>query len=319
MKTIGVLTSGGDAPGMNAAIRAVVRMGIYHGIKIMGIKEGYDGIIKGNISELNLSSVGDIIHTGGTILRSSRSKEFKTEEGMKRALTVLDIFGIDGLVVIGGDGTFRGAEELHERGISVVGIPGTIDNDLGYTDYSIGFDTVVNTVVHLMGNIRDTSESHGGVNIVEVMGRKCGDIALYSGLAGGAEAIVVPEKEYDVDYICKKIIQGRTRGKRHSIIVLAEGAGDPYELRDSIQEKTNVRTRVTILGYVQRGGSPTSTDRIRASKMGAEAVRLLKEGVSGKVIGIKEDKIMNIDIKDALKIEKQFDEESYELAKMISI
>lgn len=319
MKTIGVLTSGGDAPGMNAAIRAVVRMGIYHGIKIMGITEGYDGIIKGNISELNLSSVGDIIHTGGTILRSSRSEEFKTEEGMKRALTVLDIFNIDGLVVIGGDGTFRGARELHERGINVIGIPGTIDNDLGYTDYSIGFDTVVNTVVHLMGNIRDTSESHGGVNIVEVMGRECGDIALYSGLAGGAEAIVVPEKEFNLDEICKKIIQGRTRGKRHSIIVIAEGAGDPFELKVNIQEKTDVRTRVTILGYVQRGGSPTATDRLRASKMGAEAVELLKQGISGRAIGIKDGKIMSINIEDALKIEKQFDEESYNLAKMISI
>ena len=319
MKTIGVLTSGGDAPGMNAAIRAVVRMGIYNGIKVMGIKEGYDGIIKGNISELNLSSVGDIIHTGGTVLRSSRSEKFKTEEGMKRALAVLDIFGIDGLVVIGGDGTFRGAGELHANGINVIGIPATIDNDMGYTDYSIGFDTVVNTVVHLMGNIRDTSESHGGVNIVEVMGRECGDIALNSGLAGGAEAIVLPEKEYDPDNICKKIIQGRTRGKRHSIIVMAEGAGDPYELRDTIEERTDVRTRVTILGYVQRGGSPTATDRLRASKMGAEAVKLLKEGVSGKVIGIKEDKIKSFDIEDALKVEKCFDEESYKLAEMISI
>lgn len=319
MKTIGILTSGGDAPGMNAAIRAVVRLGIYHGIKVMGIKEGYDGIIKGYISELNLSSVGDIIHTGGTVLKSSRSEEFKTEEGMKRALTVLEIFNIEGLIVIGGDGTFRGAKELHERGIAVVGVPGTIDNDLGYTDYSIGFDTVVNTVVHLIGNIRDTSESHGGVNIVEVMGRECGDIALASGLAGGAEAIVVPEKEQNYDGICKKIIQGRTRGKRHSIIVLAEGAGDPYELRAHIRDTIGVRTRVTILGYVQRGGSPTATDRIRASKMGARAVELLLEGVSGQVVGIKGDSIMNMNIDEALSVKKVFDEESYELSRMISI
>ena len=319
MKTIGVLTSGGDAPGMNAAIRAVVRLGIYHGIKVMGIKEGFNGIIQGDISELNLSSVGDIIHTGGTVLKSSRSEEFKTELGMKRALTVLEIFNIDGLVVIGGDGTFRGARELHKNGIKVVGVPGTIDNDLGYTDFSIGFDTVVNTVVHLIGNIRDTSESHGGVNIVEVMGRECGDIALYSGLAGGAEAIIVPEKEQNYDGICKKIMQGRTRGKRHSIIVLAEGAGDPYELKVHIRDTIGVRTRVTILGYVQRGGSPTATDRIRASEMGAKAVDLLRDGISGQVVGIKENEIMSMDIDEALDVEKVFDEHAYQLAKMISI
>ena len=319
MKTIGVLTSGGDAPGMNAAIRAVVRLGIYYGIKVMGIKEGFNGIIKGDIEELTLSSVGDIIHIGGTVLKSSRSEEFKTELGMKRALTVLEIFNIDGLVVIGGDGTFRGARELHQKGVSVVGVPGTIDNDLGYTEFSIGFDTVVNTVVHLIGNIRDTSESHGGVNIVEVMGRECGDIALYSGLAGGAEAIIVPEKEQNYDGICKKIMQGRTRGKRHSIIVLAEGAGDPYELKVHIRDTIGVRTRVTILGYVQRGGSPTATDRIRASKMGAKAVELLRQGISGQVVGIKENKIMSMDIDEALDVEKVFDEESYQLAKMISI
>lgn len=319
MKTIGVLTSGGDAPGMNAAIRAVVRTCIYYGIKVMGITEGYDGLIKGNISELNLSSVGDIIHTGGTVLRSSRSEEFKTEAGIKRALTVLDIFNIDGLVVIGGDGTFKGANVLEENGIHVIGVPGTIDNDLGYTDYSIGFDTVVNTVVHLIGNIRDTSESHGGVNIVEVMGRTCGDIALYSGLAGGAETIMVPEIDYDLDAIAKKIIQGRTRGKSHSIIVLAEGAGNPYSIKSQIEERTGVRTRVTILGYVQRGGSPTATDRIRASKMGARAVELLKANSSGMVVGIKDDQVMEIPIIDALNTEKKFDEESYALAKMISI
>ena len=319
MKTIGILTSGGDAPGMNAAIRAVVRLCIYHGIKVMGIKEGYNGLIEGDISELNLSSVGDIIHTGGTVLRSSRSEKFKTEEGVNKAVTVLDIFKIEGLVVIGGDGTFRGAKELHKRGISVVGIPATIDNDLGYTDYSIGFDTVVNTVVGLIGNIRDTSESHGGVNIVEVMGRDCGDIALYSGLAGGAEAIVLPEKEMDGDNICKKIIQGRTRGKRHSIIIMAEGSGDPYELREKIEGSISVRARVTILGYVQRGGSPTATDRIRAIDMGARAVELLIQGTSGQVVGIDKGEVINMDIDDALSVAKVFDEKSYELAEMISI
>ena len=319
MKTIGLLTSGGDAPGMNAAIRAVVRLGIYYGMKVMGIKEGYNGLINGKISELDLSSVGDIIHKGGTILKSSRSKEFETPEGLDRAINVLSAYNIDGLVVIGGDGTFRGAKELHDRGLPVVCIPGTIDNDLEYTDYSIGFDTVVNTVVSLMGNIRDTSESHGGINIVEVMGRDCGDIALYSGLAGGAEAIIVPEIECDCNAICKKILQGRARGKRHSIISMAEGAGDPYELREKIEKTTGVRTRVTILGYVQRGGNPTATDRIRAITMASKAIELLRDGNSGQAVGINHDTVIYMDIAQALSMEKQFNEYYYELSKQISI
>ena len=319
MKTIGVLTSGGDAPGMNAAIRAIVRTGIYNGIKVMGVKEGYNGLIRGNILEMNLSSVGDTIHRGGTILRSARSDEFRTDLGKNRALTVMEIFGIEGLIVIGGDGTLRGANDLNKLGVPVIGIPGTIDNDLAYTDLTIGFDTVVNTVVDLISNVRDTSASHGRANIIEVMGRECGDIALFSGLAGGAESIIVPEEKLDIDEVCKKLIQGRNRGKLHSIIVLAEGAGNAYELKKNIEEKTGIDTRVTILGHIQRGGNPTAIDRIIASKMGAKAVELLMKGISGKVIGVRDNKIIDMDIDEALSIKKEFDSETYKLSKVISI
>ncbi|WIF94207.1 6-phosphofructokinase [Caminicella sporogenes] len=319
MKTIGVLTSGGDAPGMNAAIRAVVRTAIYNGIKVMGIQQGYNGLINGNIKEMDLSSVGDIIHRGGTILRTARCEEFKTEEGRQKALTVLKVFGIEGLVVIGGDGSFQGAQKLSHAGIKTIGIPGTIDNDLAYTDYTIGFDTALNTVLDSVSKIRDTSASHGRANIIEVMGRHCGDIALYSGLAGGAESIIVPEEDFDIDSICKKLIQGKNRGKLHSIIMLAEGIGNAFELGKEIEEKTGIETRVTILGHVQRGGSPTAFDRILASRMGARAVELLIEGKSGRAIGIRNNKLVDMDIDEALEMEKKFDKDIYELTKILSI
>lgn len=319
MKTIGVLTSGGDAPGMNAAIRAVVRTAIYNGVKVMGIKMGYDGLMNGNLEEMGLSSVADIIHRGGTKLRTARSEEFRTEEGRKKALNILKVFNIDGLVVIGGDGSFRGAKELSKLGVPTIGIPGTIDNDLGYTDYTIGFDTAINTVLDAISKIRDTSTSHGRANIVEVMGRNCGDIALYSGLAGGAESIMVPEVNIDVDEVSKKLINGRNRGKLHSIIMLAEGVGNAYELGSKIEEKTGIETRVTILGHTQRGGSPTAFDRILASKMGAESVILLLKGESGKVVGTKENRIINMDIDEALEIKSELDTNMYELTKILSI
>ncbi|RKD23638.1 6-phosphofructokinase [Caminicella sporogenes] len=319
MKTIGVLTSGGDAPGMNAAIRAVVRTAIYNGIKVMGIQQGYNGLINGNIKEMDLSSVGDIIHRGGTILRTARCEEFKTEEGRQKALTVLKVFGIEGLVVIGGDGSFQGAQKLSHAGIKTIGIPGTIDNDLAYTDYTIGFDTALNTVLDSVSKIRDTSASHGRANIIEVMGRHCGDIALYSGLAGGAESIIVPEEDFDIDSICKKLIQGKNRGKLHSIIMLAEGIGNAFELGKEIEEKTGIETRVTILGHVQRGGSPTAFDRILASRMGARAVELLIEGKSGRAIGIRNNELVDMDIDEALSMEKEFDKEVYRLTKILSI
>ncbi|MBS4534788.1 6-phosphofructokinase [Clostridium sp. D2Q-14] len=319
MKTIGVLTSGGDAPGMNASIRSVVRTAIYNGIKVVGVKKGYDGLINGNLEEMGLSSVADIIHRGGTKLRTARSEEFKTEKGRKKALNILKVFDVDGLIVIGGDGSFRGAKELSKLGVPTIGIPGTIDNDLGYTDYTIGFDTAINTVLDAISKIRDTSTSHGRANIVEVMGRSSGDIALYSGLAGGAESVIIPEVGNDVDEVCQKIIKGRNRGKLHSIIMLAEGIGKADELSKEIESKTGIETRVTILGHIQRGGSPTAFDRILASKMGSEAVKLLLSGESGKAVGIKDNRIINMDIDEALNVESKLDKDMYELTKILSI
>ncbi|MCF6465542.1 6-phosphofructokinase [Clostridium sp. Cult2] len=319
MKTIGILTSGGDAPGMNAAIRSVVRTSIYNKARILGIKQGYNGLINGDIEEMNLSSVADIIHRGGTMLRSARCDEFKTEQGLKKALNVINVFGIDGLIILGGDGTFRGAKNLYEAGIPTICIPCTIDNDMGYTDYTIGFYTAVETVVDAISKIRDTSTSHGRANIVEVMGRECGDIALYSGLAGGAESIIVPEVEFDADEVSRKIIQGRIRGKLHHIIVLAEGIGNAYEVAKEIEEKTSAETRVTILGHIQRGGTPTAFDRIIASKMGNMAVELLLSSDSGKALGIKCNELISMDLDEALNTKKEFDNNMYDIAKILSI
>lgn len=319
MKTIGILTSGGDAPGMNAAIRAVVRSGIYNNFRMMGIRQGYSGLINGEIDDMNLSSVADIIHRGGTMLRSARSDEFKTEEGFNKALNVLEVFGIDGLVVLGGDGTLKGARDLSNAGIPTIGIPCTIDNDCGYSDFTIGFYTAVETVVDAISKIRDTSTSHGRANVIEVMGRNCGDIALYAGLAGGAESIIIPEVGLDIDEVAKRALQGKNRGKLHHIIVLAEGVGNAYDLSKLIIDKTGIDTRVTILGYIQRGGTPTSFDRIIASKMGNKAIELLKEGKSGRALGIKCNNIIDLEINDALAIEKSFDLEMYNTAKTLSI
>lgn len=319
MKTIGILTSGGDAPGMNAAIRAVVRAGIYHGYKVLGIRQGYSGLINGDIYDMNLSSVADIIHRGGTMLRSARSEEFMTEEGFKKALNIIDVFNIDGLVVLGGDGTLRGAAELSKAGVPTIGIPCTIDNDCGYTDYTVGFYTAVETVVDAISKIRDTSTSHGRANVIEVMGRHCGDIALYAGLAGGAESIIVPEVEFDIDKVCKKAVQGKNRGKLHHIIVLAEGVGNAYDVSKSIEEKTGIDTRVTILGYIQRGGTPTSFDRILASKMGDKAVELIGGNKSGRALGVKCNKIIDLEINEALNVKKEFDIEMYKTTKILSI
>ena len=319
MKTIGILTSGGDAPGMNAAIRAVVRTAIFNNINIVGIKQGYDGLVNGEIEEMNLSSVADIIHRGGTILRSSRSEEFITEEGFKRALNVIKVFGIDAIIVLGGDGSFKGARKLYNAGIPTACIPCTIDNDMGYTDYTIGFFTAVETAAEAIGKIRDTSTSHGRANIIEVMGRNSGDIALYSGLSGGAESIIVPEIKFDIGEVIVRAIRGRNRGKLHHIIVLAEGVGNAYDLAEAIKEGTDIDTRVTILGHVQRGGTPTSFDRIMASEMGRKSVELLLEGESGRALGIKCNNIIDLDIREALDIKKKFNEEMYETAKILSI
>ncbi len=318
MRKIAVLTSGGDAPGMNAAIRAVVRTGIEKGLKVMGIQRGYNGLINGEIFEMDTHSVSDIIQRGGTILRTARCEEFKTEEGRKKAAGILKAFGIDGLVVIGGDGSFHGAQLLSKLGINTIGLPGTIDNDLAYTDYTIGFDTSINTVLDSINKLRDTSTSHERASVVEVMGRNCGDIALYAGVAGGAESIITPEKGYDKDELCKNILEGKLRGKMHNLILLAEGVGGANELAKYIEEVTGIETRATILGHIQRGGSPTCMDRILASRMAYKAVELLIEGKSARVIGTKNGKIIDLDIDEALAIERSFDERLYEISSVLS-
>lgn len=318
MKTIGVLTSGGDAPGMNAAIRAVVRMGIYKNIKVMGIKRGYNGLINGEIYQLDRSSVSDIIQRGGTMLHTARCEEFKTEEGRRKAASVLKVFGIEGLVIIGGDGSFMGAQKISELGYPSIGVPGTIDNDLAYTDYTIGFDTAVNTVLDAINKIRDTSTSHERVSIIEVMGRRCGDIALHAGLAGGSESIIVPEVHTSVDEVCKMVLEGKQRGKVHNIILLAEGVGHAEELAKSVQDITGIDARVTVLGYIQRGGSPSAFDRVLASKLGARAVELLAENSSSRVVGVKGSTVIDVDINEALEMKKDIDHHMLNLAYILS-
>lgn len=319
MKTIGVLTSGGDAPGMNAAIRAVVRTGIDKGCRIMGISRGYNGLINGEITEMYRHSVSDIIQRGGTILKTARSDEFKTPEGRKKAYNVLKVFGIEGLVVIGGDGSFTGAQKLsQEYDINTIGIPGTIDNDLPYTDFTIGFDTALNTVLDAINKLRDTSTSHERVSIVEVMGRHCGDLALFAGIAGGAESVIVPEVNYNFDELCKTILEGKVKGKIHNLIILAEGVGGAAELATKLEEIVGIETRATVLGHIQRGGSPTATDRILASRMGARAIELLLEEKSQRVIGIKHNQIVDEDINEALSTKREMDMDLYELARVLS-
>lgn len=314
MRRIGVLTSGGDAPGMNAAIRAVVRKGLHGGLDIFGIRRGYAGLLAADITPLDAGSVGDIIHRGGTILRTARSEEFKTEAGFKRALHVLAQWEIEGLVVIGGDGSFRGAQKLYEHGILTVGVPGTIDNDIPGSDESIGFDTAVNTAVEAIDRIRDTATSHERTFIIEVMGRDAGHIALEAGLAAGAESIMVPEEELDPSEICSRLKRGYQRGKLHSIIVVCEGAGKGFEVGDFVRECTGFDTRVTVLGHVQRGGTPTARDRILASKMGARAVDLLMGGQGGMMVGIKRGEISSMPIPEALASTSTFDRAAYKLA-----
>jgi len=319
LKKIGVLTSGGDAPGMNAAIRAVVRTAIYNDIEVAGIYRGYQGLLEGDIEALNVSSVGDIIHRGGTMLRTARCLDFKTDEGFEKGLAMLKMFKLDGLVVIGGDGSFNGAKRLSDSGFPTIGIPGTIDNDLPYTDFTLGFDTALTTVVNAIGNIRDTSSSHGRINIIEVMGRNCGDIALYGGLAGGAEIAIIPEVPMDINEICSTILRGKRRGKLHSIILLAEGVGKPYELSETIAKLTESEVRVSVIGYLQRGGTPTPNDRILGSRFGAHAVELLKNGQQGRAVGIKGNALIDLDITEALAMKKTLNRDIYDLAKILAI
>ena len=319
MKTIGVLTSGGDAPGMNAAVRSVVRSAEAMGIKVKGVMRGYNGLIENNFVDLDIRSVSDIIQRGGTMLYTARCPKFKTEEGVTEAIKNCKENGIEGLIVIGGDGSFRGARDLSLRGIPCVGIPGTIDNDITSTDYTIGFDTAMNTVIENVDKLRDTACSHERCSVVEVMGHGAGDLALQCGLAVGATSIIVPEKEYDPEAVIAKIRETQKRGRNHFIIIVSEGLCDVRELAKQIEDATGIESRATILGHIQRGGNPTLRDRVVASKMGYAAVELLKDGIGNRVIAMKDSKIVDYDIFEALNMPRKFDKDTDFLADLISI
>lgn len=318
MKKIAVLTSGGDAPGMNAALRAVTRMALHHGLEVMGVQRGYAGLINGELFKMDRKSVSEIINRGGTILRTARCLEFKQEEVREKAAQILKAYGVEALVVIGGDGSFMGAKLLSKLGVKTVGLPGTIDNDLSYTDYTIGFDTALNTVVDAINKLRDTSTSHERVSIVEVMGRDCGDIAVHTGLACGAEYIITPEKGYDKNELCRVILEGKKAGKMHNLVLLAEGVGGASELAKYVEAQTGIETRATVLGHIQRGGAPSAFDRVLASRMGSKAIELLMEGKTSRVVGIKNNEIFDQDIDEALALERTFDQKLYEIAEEIS-
>lgn len=316
---IGVLTSGGDAPGMNAALRAVVRVAIYEGHDVVGIRNGFSGIFDKDFKAMDLSSVADIIHKGGTILGTSRSEEMRSSEGVARARRILKEEGIEHLIVIGGDGSMKGALALSDVGQSVITLPATIDNDLGYQEASIGFYTAVETILDAVGKIRDTSSALRRANIIEVMGRECGDLALYAGIAGGAESVIIPEMGLDFEGVKNKILAGKKRGKRHHIILLTEEQVPAYGLAKDLEEATGVETRVTILGYIQRGGIPTGKDRINASRLGAEAVSLCGDEKLSLALGFSEGRIKSFDLKEALSVEKTFDRALYDTLDKISI
>lgn len=319
-KSIAVLTSGGDAPGMNAAVRSVVRAAMYRGMKVIGVYRGYNGLLNKDVKELDLRSVSDIINRGGTVLYTARSEEFKTPEGIEKAAQNCRELGIDGLVVIGGDGSFRGARKLSLAGIPCVGIPGTIDNDISCSEYTVGFDTAMNTAMDMVDKIRDTAQSHDRCSVVEVMGRRCGDIALQTGIACGATSILVPEIECDIERdVIAKIYEQKSTGKKHFIIVVAEGVGGVEDLAKYIEKRTGIETRATILGHVQRGGSPTLRDRVMATAMGVDAVRLLEKGIGNRVIALKDGKTVDYDILEALDMEREFDNELYQKAMEVSI
>lgn len=310
VRRIGVLTSGGDAPGMNAAVRSVVRAAIFRGIEVVGIRRGWNGLINGDIVRLNEKSVAHIINRGGTILYTARSEEFRTPEGQQKAVNTCKLLGLDGIVAIGGDGTFRGALALSQHGISVVGIPGTIDNDIACTHYCIGFDTAANTAIECIDKLRDTMQSHERCSVVEVMGRNAGHLALYVGLAVGATAVLVPEQQesFDVEVI-EKIRNARLNGFTHYMVVVAEGAGSAYDVAKRIKEEICIDPRVTVLGHIQRGGTPTARDRVTATRMGYRAVDILASGGTNRVVCINDGKICDIDIDEGLSLQKGIDRE----------
>lgn len=317
-KKIGILTSGGDAPGMNAAIRAVARAALKKGFEVVGIKRGYNGLINGDMVELTERSVSDIIQRGGTMLYTARCVEFKEEAGLQKAKKTCLDNNISGIVAIGGDGSFRGAADLSARGIPCVGLPGTIDNDITCTEYTIGYDTAMNTAMELVDKLRDTTQSHDRCSVVEVMGRNAGYIALNTGVACGATFIVTKEVPFNVDEIVDKIKQTQATGKQHFIIVVSEGVGGSAELAKTIQDRTGIESRATILGHVQRGGAPTVRDRVVASEMGYYAVELLANGIGNRVVGMKGGKVYDVDIQEALSMKKPFDLELYKIAHEIS-
>ncbi len=324
MKTIAVLTSGGDAPGMNAAIRAVVRTGCENGMRVLGVRRGYNGLMNGDMYEMNLRTVSDIIHRGGTMLYSARSPEFKTEEGLQKALDVCKANGIEGVVVIGGDGSFRGARDLSLRGIPTIGVPGTIDNDIACCDYTIGYDTAMNTVMDMVDRIRDTTESHDRCSVVEVMGRRAGYIALNSGIAIGATSILIPEVDFDIEKdVIERMKRTQKTDKKHFIIIVAEGVSEKIggvdNLAKIIEEKTGVESRATVLGHVQRGGSPSLRDRLVASEMGNYAVHLLMKGVGNRVVAMQKEDVMDFDIYEALNMKNTINLDLYRIAHEISI
>ena len=319
VKTIGVLTSGGDAPGMNAAIRAVVRQAITKGLNVKGIKRGYAGLLQEEIIDMHAQDVSDIIQRGGTILQTARCMDFTTPEGQQKGAEICKKHGIDGVVVIGGDGSFKGAQKLAEHGINTIGLPGTIDLDIASTEYTIGFATAVNTAMEAIDKVRDTSTSHERCSIIEVMGRGAGYIALWCGIANGAEDILLPEKyNYDEQMIVNHIIENRKRGKKHHIIINAEGIGHSTSMAKRIEAATGVETRATILGHMQRGGSPTCKDRVYASTMGAKAVDLLLEGKTNRVVGYRHGEFVDFDIDEALAMQKGIPEYQWEICRNLS-
>ncbi len=317
-RKIGVLTSGGDAPGMNAAIRAVVRSALSKGMEVYGVHRGYNGLINGDVFKMDERSVSDIIHQGGTCLYTARCPEFRTQEGVAKAKAQCDKLGIEGLVVIGGDGSFRGAADLSAMGMVCVGIPGTIDNDISCTDYTIGFDTAMNTAMELVDKLRDTSQSHDRISVVEVMGRGAGHIAVNTGIACGATDIITQEVPYNIDAIANTMLEKKAKGKQNFVVIVAEGIGHSQEIATALQEKTGIEARATILGHVQRGGTPTLRDRVEATRMGYYAVELIEQGIGNRVVGIKDSKIVDYDIQEALSMTKAYDEKLHHIAEEIA-